>query len=427
VLTVAWHKGSKRGTDSMKAMTFAVTLLIVVFSLQVALAARLPVDTYDYQENAEGMNKCVRLAIPKGFAVVRGIVINGNAAGADTRDAYKQVWYEEFLDWHGFAFVGTKEFSSHKESFEVLMHALRRFAEESRHPELVHAPFVTVGFSAGGGFASRLVIEAPERVIAAAICSSFLRAEPSRVTLNTPICILSGELEPRLMEALPAVVSDYRSKDGRLSWLTIQGQAHQWTTQYTLALPFLDTAVRLRYPAEQDPRHGPVRLTTIPVARGWLADNTSWKSGLTKIAPPGEFTAKLATSSWLPNDDIAFIYRAYASYANPLKITSPVSVLQNGQVLKAGASVTIAVDTTRFPKWKALEFFDGGQRLGEVRTAPAQLMTKDLAAGYHVLSALGTDANGEKRCSPPVLIVVRKPDPQVNRARTQPHSARTKP
>lgn len=392
----------------MRSHTLSKAVFIVILSAQGALAARLPVDVYDYQEDAEGMTKCVRLAIPQGLAVVRGLVINSNAAGGDTRDAYKQVWYEEFLDWHGFGFIGTKQFTSHKESFDVLTHALRRFAEESRHSELVHAPLVAVGFSAGGGFASRLVIEAPQRVIAAAICSSFLRAEPTPVVLDTPICLMSGELEPRLMEAIPAVVSDYRTKDGRLSWLTLQGQAHQWSTQYTLALPFLDAAVRLRYPADQDPRNGPVRLATVPVSQGWTADNTSWKLGLTKICPPGEFKGSLAKSGWLPNDEIAFIYRAYATYDNPLKIVSPVSVLQNGQVLNPSASVTIAVDTTRFPKWKRLEFFDGARSLGEVHAAPAQVVAKELTAGFHVFSVLGTDAKGQKRCSAPVLIVVRR-------------------
>ena len=143
----------------MRSHVLSTALLIAAFSAEGALAARQPANIYDYQEDAEGMTKCVRLAIPNGMAVVRGIMVSTNGAGGDTRDAYRQVWHEEFLDLHDFAFIGTKAFTSHKESFDVLINALRRFAQESRHPELVHAPFVTVGFSAGGGFASRLVNE----------------------------------------------------------------------------------------------------------------------------------------------------------------------------------------------------------------------------------------------------------------------------
>ena len=130
---------------------------------------------------------------------------------------------------------------------------------------------------------------------------------------------------------------------------------------------------------------------------------------MTRIYPPGKFKGDVATSSWLLNDDIAFIYRAYATYDNPLRIVSPVSILQNGQVLDSGANVTIAVDTSRFPKCKRLEFFDGARSLGEVRRAPAQLTATGLAPGFHVFSVLGTNAKRQVRSSGPVLIVVRKP------------------
>lgn len=387
----------------------ALPFVVAAFATQGALAARRPADVYDYQEDAEGMTKCVRLAIPNGMAVVRGILVNSNGAGGDTRDAYRQAWHEEFLDLHGFAFIGAKAFTSHKESFDVLIHALQRFAQESRHPELVHAPLVTVGFSAGGGFASRLVIEAPERIIAAVPCSTFLRAEPTPVVLGVPICLISGELEPRITEVTAPVVSAYRPKGGLLSWMTVQGLAHQWAGQYTLALPLLDAAVRLRYPADQDPRNGPVRLAAIPASRGWIADNTSWKDGLTRIYPAGKFKGDIAKSSWLPSDDLAFIYRAYATYDNSLRITSPASILQSGQVLEAGANVTIAVDAAQFPKWKRLEFFDGARSLGEVSKVPTQLTARGLAPGFHVFSVLGVDAKRQTRSSGPVLIVVRKP------------------
>lgn len=149
----------------------------------------------------------------------------------------------------------------------------------------------------------------------------------------------------------------------------------------------------------------PVRLATVPAAQGWIADNTSWKTGLTKIYPPGEFKGNPAQSSWLLNDDIAFIYRAHATCDNPLKVISPPSVLQSGQVLDPGAAVTIKADTTGLPKWKRIEFFDGARSLGEVHAGSAQLTAGELTAGFHVFSVLGTDVKRQKRRSAPVLIV----------------------
>jgi hypothetical protein len=70
---------------------------------------------------------------------------------------------------------------------------------------------------------------------------------------------------------------------------------------------------RLRYPPEGDPQKGPVKLRPVDPASGWTADNTTWKSGLTAIAPTRDFKGGLAKSSWLLDEDVAFIYRADAT------------------------------------------------------------------------------------------------------------------
>jgi hypothetical protein len=66
------------------------------------------------------------------------------------------------------------------------------------------------------------------------------------------------------------------------------------------------------------------------------------------------------------------------------------------------------VDDTRFAGWTKLELFDGAAKVGELTKGPAEFMVKDLKAGYHAFSVLGTDAAGTVRTSDPVLVVVRK-------------------
>ena len=44
-----------------------------------------------------------------------------------------------------------------------------------------------------------------------------------------------------------------------------------------------------------------------------------------------------------------------------------------------------------------------------VSAEPAEFTVKDLKAGYHAYSVLGTDGKGNVRPSGPVLVVVRKP------------------
>lgn len=364
--------------------------------------------SYDYAERSENALKEVRLTIPEGLAVVRGLLVVSNPAGGDTRGAYTEPWYNEFLTLHGFAFVGARGFNSHTPSRQAFENALKQFAGESGHPELVNVPYVTTGFSAGGGFASRLLVEVPERVIAAAIiCSriNFTGVTPSAANMATPACIISGEKE-NLARVVEPVLAECRPKGALFGWMTVQGAGHQRCGQEVLAMPLLDAAVRLRYPADADVRKGPVKLKALDPKDGWVADNTTWKAGLTRIAPAGQFRGDAGKSSWLPTEDLAFIYRAYATYDPPIAITSPAG---RGPVLDAGAGVTITVDDTGFPGWKKLELYDGARKVAEIAGRPARFQVEKLAPGYHAFSVLGTDAKGDVRTSRPVLVMVRQP------------------
>ena len=121
-----------------------------------------------------------------------------------------------------------------------------------------------------------------------------------------------------------------------------------------------------------------------------------------------KFKGDVAKSSWLLNEDIAFIYRAYATHGWPLKITSPSNMSAKSEVFDASSAVTIRVDDSRFADWTKLELYDGATKVGELTKGTAKFIVKDLKAGYHAFSVLGTDAKGNVRPSNPVLVVVRK-------------------
>jgi hypothetical protein len=349
--------------------------------------------------------------MPEGLDVVRGILVVGPWSGGDSRDLYKEVWHREFMHLHGFAFLGADTFYLH--DFKVLQNALKQIAADSKHPELVHAPYVATGFSAGGGFARRLLNEAPDKVIAAVIVGSTLKlTNPTDSHRGTPVCVINGEHEGDVGEAggmaalLEPVLAEHRPKGALWGWMAVPGIGHERDAQEVLAMPMLDAAVRLRYPADGDVRKGPVKLKPAPPESGWIADNTSWKSGMTAIAPAKAFTGTIAKSSWLLNEDIAFVYRAYSTFDRPLKVTSPRS--DRDLVWDVGTSVTVAVDDSRFTGWTKLELYDGATKVNERAKGPAVFTVKDLKAGYHAFSVLGTDGKGSTRPSEPVLVVVRR-------------------
>jgi predicted esterase len=361
--------------------------------------------SYEYTE-AGGT---FRLTLPEGLEVVRGILVVGPYAGADSREFYREVWYRDFLHLHDFAFLGTHGVSM--QNYKLMRNALKQFAADSRHLELVHAPYVATGFSAGGGLTRRLLLADPDKVIAAVIVGSTLKLAitPTAAHLGTPVCVINGELEGGGMaELLEPVLAEYRPQGALWGWMAVPGAGHEQVGQEVLAMPMLDAAVRLRYPADGDVRKGPVKLKAVDPSSGWIADNTTWKSGLTAITPAKDFKGDLARSSWLLNEDLAFIYRAYATYNRPLKITSPHARFALGSVLDAGSSISIAVDDSRFAGWKTLQLYDGSKKVDELAKGSAGFTVKDLKAGYHAFSVLGTDSKGNARPSNPVLVVVRK-------------------
>src|SRR5262249_36035568 len=129
-----------------------------------------------------------RLVVPEGLAVVRGILVVGPYAGGDSRDYHEQVWYREFLNLHGFAFLGAKDFYLH--DYTVMQAALKQLAADSQHPELVNAPYAATGFSAGGGYTRLLMKADPDKVIAGVVVGSTLklRGELTDDHRRVPMC-----------------------------------------------------------------------------------------------------------------------------------------------------------------------------------------------------------------------------------------------
>ena len=403
----------------VKRLSVVIIVMAALFVSAVELGAADAVTTkqekykvYDYTL----ADHKFRLVMPEDLAVVRGILLVGPYSGGDSRDYHEQAWYREFLNLHGFAFLGAKDY--YLQDYNELQNVLKQLAKGTKHPELVDAPFATTGFSAGGGSARRLLMMAPDKLIAAVIVGSTLRiGTPTAANLGVPVCVINGDLEHEqgeaggMSNALEPSLAEYRPKGALWGWMAVQGIGHEMAGQEVLAMPTLDAAVRLRYPADGDVWKGPVKLKPVELESGWVADNTTWNSGLTTITPAKEFKGNIAKSSWLLNEDMAFIYRAYSTHDWPLKITLPNNMSAKSEVFETGAAARIEVDDSKFAGWTKLELYDGAKKVGELTKGPAEFTVKDLKAGYHAYSVLGTAAGGQIRTSNPVLVVVRIPQP----------------
>jgi hypothetical protein len=383
---------------------------------------------YTVHDYADPATKRFCVLIPEDVKTVRGLLVECNYAGGDSRKDWTFcTYYREFMHLHDFALVASAGDIPHFKAFRAFRNCLQRVSVASRHPELVNAPYAAVGFSAGGGFASTLITMDPEKTIAAGIIearynfTAFLPPHPPpaaavlRAVLAIPSVLISGgkgnpDAQTGVFQMVDDVFVPFRLRGAEYAWMVLPNYGHEYAEnrQDLLIMPLMDLAVRTRYTKDGDVTRGPIKLLSIDPATGWVADNTTWKSGLTKIAPARGFQGDLGHSSWLQNKDVAFIYRAYATHDNPLTITSPGPCGPGTPALDPGSHAPITVDTGNFPNWKKLEFYDGAKKLGTITAAPAQFTATNLTPGYHVFSVLGTDAEGTVRTSDPVMVVVRK-------------------
>ncbi len=110
-----------------------------------------------------------------------------------------------------------------------------------------------------------------------------------------------------------------RSKGGLLA-KAIEMKGHEDGYSFDVYMKFVEQSIAARYPAQLNPLKGQVKLTELKEENGWLADNESWTSGFTHIAPYQEYQKDKKTASWLLNKDMAFVYRSMATHFNPLQI-----------------------------------------------------------------------------------------------------------
>ncbi len=386
---------------------------------------------YTVHDYADPATKKFCVVIPEDLKTVRGLLVQCNYAGGDSRQDWTFcTYYREFMHLHDFALVASAGDIPHVKAFHAFRNCLQMVGVAGKHPELVNAPYVAVGFSAGGGFASTLMTMDPDKTIAVGIYGARYNFDPISKpapanVLAIPSVLITGEKE-KLND--PAVDGRFKVNEvfvpnrplgGQMAWMEKQGIGHEYAgnRQDLLAMPLLDLAARTRYPKDGDVTKGPIKLLSIDPATGWVADNTTWNSGLTKIVPATQFKGDLGHSSWLQNEDIAFIYRAYATHDNPLTVTSPGPCGPGTPAVDPGSNVPITVDAGKFPSWNKLDFYDGAKKLGSVTTAPTQLTATNLTPGYHVFSVLGMNAGGDLRSSDPVMVVVRTPLTDLHDAR----------
>jgi dienelactone hydrolase len=401
---------------------------VMVAALVLVLGAPRPVPAQDIFYNYESNGRGTRMWVPPDASTVRGILIYGNGAGADYRAAVTAPWLRQFADIHNFALIGTSFWGNLSGTEINLWDAhLQALAAASHHPELVNAPWAPMGFSNGGQMSYGFNALRPEKTIAFITNKGccYNTTVPSAAALKTPGILIAGELDTaERRNNIRGLFDTNRPRGALWSWIEQEDVAHAGLAD-AIVLPFMDEAIRLRYPANQSPTAtSGVQLLPVNESNGWLVNQQTWKSGLTQIAEYGAYAGDKQKAGWLLDKNVAYLYRAFSTYDRPLRLDfHDVPLWENdagpwaaGVGLEAPSTLRLDLNLAGVPGWTKVELFnyaDSMLTLTPTISMP-NLLTLDvpiLRRGIYGLSALVTLADGTTLRTTNLLAYAAIPEP----------------
>lgn len=371
------------------------------------------------------------LWIPRFDHKLRGIIICGNGGELEKREAALVEETQAFAAAHDLALIGTAGLNRAAVTSGAgarIFQGLSALAGQTAHPELETAPIFFMGHSGGGGMSAGFNRALPART--GAYISSHGGAPPelSPSALGNPAIFTAGEMDPKVSPL--GIESNFlrlRLAGARASLLVEQNEHHPMGPgAMPLFLYFFERVLTQRLPP------GAPALNSLDDSKAWVADNASWRSGITRIMPASEtgesahptippeglhlieknghidFTALPLTLrlSWLPDKDAAYVYRGAATYDNPLKLTRGAG---HQAAYSSDETVTLQCEDFGPGNWRSVAVYDGATLLGTVTPAKPQLTLPRQRAGAHAGVLIGERPNGDLRTSLPVLWSVWPP------------------
>lgn len=386
---------------------------------------------------------------------IKGVVFLYGGTGGDWRFRAKDPIWQDAARSLGFALIGVDPYgfsaigSNASQAQSALQNILAAAAAATGHAELVNVPIVSTGVSLGGFSSTLWAYHNPGRVIAiAAQRGAVSFSQPSSgESLNVHTALIpgswdsNGSTNPRVLRGLYSQWRGISNPNGRAAWAVDWMSGHDpfvKNQSWAFAWSWIAESIALRYPANTVPSTAPgnpVPLNTVPLASGWLghpsvaisSNNFSLSgadsSSFCQVAPYSQYIGDASLASWLPNEALARVYRAFNSFdvvstrtviplQGPLAIigdAAPAASVPNQTDVpqlaswEVGTTINITLDPREFDDVRAIasmEYYDGATLLATQSAAggdgvwslPYTLAT----VGIHSLTVTATDTAGIK-------------------------------
>ncbi len=384
---------------------------------------------YNINDNIDGST--YRVSLPPGTDPIRGILFWWPGTNGDDRHFTTDPNFRKIADQWRFAVVSPKgnydsapnRFEFPKPKLAFFFDRLSQIAKTTGRAEIVNAPFVLSGMSAGSYSTSKSLGIWPERTIAALGQEgwNYLPYPPpspafSDLAKEIPCLNLGGQndiTQSPPTSIFPAMNEFRKNGVTRSAVAMCWGRGHTFSntgsTYNSVALYWLDQVMASgRYLPAQGPTvsAAPV-LGSLPISNGWWGARNSTNtasyeisggsSRYLNIGPDASFTGikdvnDALVDSWLPTESAARAYRAFVSlpsitFSAPAQFTSGL----------LGQSTTLSISENGYGSGLTkIEFYDGNTKIGEDTTSPFSLSWAPIAAGARSITAIASDTGGPK-------------------------------
>lgn len=270
--------------------------------------------------------------IPESATPLRGILIHQHGCTNASPEAHPPVTID--FHWralarrHGLAIMspqyqvagGCDEWNDPESGSErALFTALEQFGAESGHEELSELPWVLWGHSGGSSWSAQMILRHPGRVLAASFrggChkqfgDAAFRASFGPAAQELPLLFVWGKRESVptskhhvSWEPMNTLFRELRLRGGTVTRVIDPLSEHGCDNSRLLVIPFFDAVLTARE-----------KGVTLP---GALRDMSTLESRM-----PDEATRADPALTWLPNPDVAEIWREFSEKGTLVPVNGP--------------------------------------------------------------------------------------------------------
>lgn len=393
-----------------------------------------------------------RIYVPSAVDVprIKGVIFVYPGDGEDYRYQANNTILQEAARSLGFALVAVGNGSQFRRSNETTLRTsldalLTEAAAVTGRAELLNAPIISTGFSSGAFSSTEYACDIPERTIATVshrggnyVYQSwpyYLGTNNPQATSNVHILFIPGQNDSNSLTKATTNAKNYagyrwlESDQGHAAYAMDWGTSHEAYSNQGIAMgwSWIAESIALRYPQNALPSTvagNLIQLHDVPIEEGWLAErqyvdgvyDSTFNYANINIASYNDYAGDKADASWLPNETVARVYRAFNAYDNVARSTSPkqgpLSIVGDAAptdttaqmvVWNTGSTINIQVEPSTFDDVRPIvqmEYYDGDQLLG-IQTAPGSDGSWKLphtlsSRGIHSLTVVATDSLGNQ-------------------------------